>query len=147
MEMKKSTVMSDEEKAKSLLMKNEFTCVLCKGGSVYTSRESGIKPMLDFIAEGTDLNGFSAADKIVGKAAALLFAYAGVKAVYAQVLGDGAADVFEKYKIGYSYTTRTKNIINRTGSGQCPMEAAVSDTEEAEKAYKILKAKVMKGIS
>lgn len=45
---------------------------MCKGSTIYISTERGVKPLIDRIDDGTDLQGFSAADKVVGKAAAFL---------------------------------------------------------------------------
>ena len=57
---------------------------------MYSSTERGVKPLLDFIENGPNLRGFSAADKIVGKAAALLYVLLGVKEVYAPVMSETA---------------------------------------------------------
>ena len=46
---------------------------LCKEGKCIFSEKRGIAPMMDFIAEGVDLSGYSVADLVVGKAAAMLF--------------------------------------------------------------------------
>ncbi|MBQ9481796.1 MAG: DUF1893 domain-containing protein, partial [Clostridia bacterium] len=63
--------MNDISRAKKLLA-DSITCALVKGEEVYLSERSGIAPMMGFIGSEIDLAGFSAADKIVGKAAAML---------------------------------------------------------------------------
>ena len=95
--------MSDIEKAKEIFSSQKYTCVLCKGDITYKSTATGVKPMLGFIENETDLVGFSAADKIIGKAAAMLFVLAGVKEVYGTVISQGAADVFKQNSIEYTY--------------------------------------------
>lgn len=127
--------MSDLENAKNLLKNEGYTCVLCKGAQLYASRSTGISPMLDFLEENTDLNGFSAADKIVGKAAAMLFALAGVTELYAEVLSRNAVSVLETYGIRYSYGILTERIINRRGDGICPMEETVAETTNLQEAF------------
>lgn len=117
--------MNDAERAKKLLHSENYTCVLCKDDLIYSSEERGIKPLIDFIDKGIDLNGFSAADKIVGKAAAFLYVILGVKEIYADVMSESAAEVSARYKIQAEYDTLTKKIINRSGTGLCPMEEAV----------------------
>ena len=82
--------MTDLEHAKRLLNSSSHTCVLCKGEVIHVSDRTGIAPMMDFLDHETDLVGFSAADRIVGKAAALLFALAGVREIYAEVLSESA---------------------------------------------------------
>jgi predicted transcriptional regulator len=98
--------------------------------------------MVEFINSGLDLNGFSAADKIVGKALAMLFALCKVKEVYAVVMSQGAIKIFEKYKIKYSYKTLVEAIINREGTGPCPMEAAVKDIDDLSEALYAIKNKL-----
>lgn len=124
--------MSDIEKAKKLLLSGGFTCVLCKGEKFYTSGERGVSPMLTLLADGTELNGFSAADKIVGKAAAMLFVCAGITEIFARVMSTAAAEFLDKRGIKYSYEKMTEKIINRKGDGTCPMEQAVADIDDEQ---------------
>ena len=60
-------------KAKKLLEKNGYTCVLIKDEKEIFSFERGVKPLLNFIDKGEDFYGFFVADKVVGKAAAFLY--------------------------------------------------------------------------
>ncbi|MBQ8515596.1 MAG: DUF1893 domain-containing protein [Ruminococcus sp.] len=143
--------MTDLQKAKELLENGSFTCVLCRDGQTFKSTKAGISPMLDYIAEGIDLSGFSAADKIVGKAAAMLFALAGVKALHAQTLSRSAEEILRMHRIQYTYDIRTEGIINRRGDGLCPMEQAVASIEntDLQGAYKALcekQAELRKGV-
>ena len=121
---------------------DNHTLSLCKQGDIVVSDGSGISPMMDYIAQGRDLSGYSVADIIVGRAAAMLFIKAGIKEVYAQVLSLGGKEVLDKFNIPYSYGSLTDYIINRSGSGVCPMETAVADIEDAEEAYVCLRAKL-----
>lgn len=130
--------MTDIEKAKHLLTQSDATLVLCRGDETVISEKRGISPMLDFIAEKRVLNGFSAADKIVGKAVAMLFALAGVKNVYAEVLSEAAVEVLSENEIEYSYGVLTERIINRKGTGICPMEQTVENISVPKQAYDAL---------
>ena len=116
-----------------------LTCVLCRGETVYRSEKKGIAPMMDFLEEGIDLCGFSAADRVVGRAAALLFVLAGVKEVYSEVLSEGALQVFHAHGIPVRYGTLTPYIINRQGNGPCPMEHAVRAIDDPHVAHGVLK--------
>ena len=73
------------------------SCVLKKGEELLLSEKSGIRPMLDWIGEGRALRDFDAADKIVGKAAAMLFVKAGIRSVYAAVLSRPGKEYLEKH--------------------------------------------------
>ena len=131
--------MSDIEKAKKLLSGGNFTCVLCKGDTSYTSTGKGVSPMLTFLENGTELRGFSAADKIVGKAAAMLFVCAGVTEVFAEVMSKAAVNYLKERGITCSYSVLTDKIINRKGDGLCPMELAVMDIDDEKLGFSAIK--------
>ncbi len=133
--------MKDLEKAKQRLAQGNFTCVLCYDETVYTSSQKGIAPMLAFLEEGISLVGFSAADKIIGKAAAMLFALAGVKAVYGEVMSQAAVDYLKQKGILFFYGVLTKQIINRRGDGLCPMEESVLFIQDEQEAFWSLRHK------
>ncbi|MDE6618223.1 MAG: DUF1893 domain-containing protein [Clostridiales bacterium] len=132
--------MTDLQIAKNNL--SGHTICLCKGGECLYSQSRGIAPMMNFIAGGVDLSGYSVADVVVGKAAALLFVKCGIKYVFAKTLSQGAKSVLELYGISYEYETLTERIINRAGTDTCPMEKAVWDTDKPDEAYSILKDKL-----
>lgn len=134
--------MTDVERAKSELEKGENSIALVKGETVLTSRLNGIAPLLQFISQGTDLKGFSAADKIVGKAAALLMVKAGIKEVYGVTTSVFALPVFYSHGIDFSYGQLVDGIVNRAGTGMCPMERCVVDIDDPDFAFDALKKKV-----
>ena len=111
------------------------TICLCKDGRTITSEKRGIAPMADFISEQRDLRGYSAADLVVGKAAALLFVKAGIKAVFAQTVSIGGLETLRRHGVPCSYGELIDIIINRQGSDICPMERAVQDVNDPDEAY------------
>lgn len=127
-------IMNDLEQAKKLLNTGEYSCVLYRAGTVYTSTKRGVAPLLEWRAAGTMLKDFSAADKIIGKAAAMLLVLAGVKEVFAPVISKPALQVLSSYGIHAEYETLTEMIINRSGTGPCPMEQAVADIDDPAQA-------------
>ena len=132
--------MTDLQIAKNNL--EGHTICLCKEGKCLFSEKRGIAPMMDFIAEGVDLSGYSVADLVVGKAVALLFVKCGIKRVFAKTLSESAKRVLKIYGVDYEYETLTEKIINRDGTDICPMEKAVSGTDDIEEAYSILQNKL-----
>lgn len=90
------------------------------------------------------LEGFFVADKIVGKAAAMLFVKLKVKELYAEVLSESGEKTLKKYKIQYNFNIKTDKIINRTGEDICPMEKCVKDIDDIEQAYQALKNQLEK---
>jgi len=131
--------MKDIEQAKSIIKSGSYTCVVCKGETVYSSAKSGVLPMIEFISSGKDLNGFSAADKIIGKAAAMLFILSGIIEVHASVMSEAAADTLSQHGVIFSCGHLIKNIQNREGTGICPMEKAVADIREPFAALEAIK--------
>ena len=111
------------------------TLCLSKDGVLIFGDTRGIAPLLELIASGKDVSGYSAADKVVGKAAAALFIKCGVKQLYAAVLSKGGAELLERHGVEYVYGTLTDAIINRAGTDACPMEKAVRNLEEIEDMY------------
>lgn len=135
-------MLRDTKKAKDLLLSGNFSCVLCRGGQLYTSQGGGISPMLGFIADKTPLSGFSAADKVVGRAAALLFIAAGVREVYAVLASESARSILSEHKIELFADEITAYIKNRRGDGVCPMECAAANITDPLLAYQILSEKL-----
>jgi hypothetical protein len=134
--------MKDLEYAKELLSKNCFTCVLCKGNQLYTSNKSGVAPLLDWLDQNIDLSNFSVADKIVGKASAMLLILSGVSNVYAPIMGKSALAILTEYKIEASTDNLTEYIVNRNKNGPCPMEDAVSGISDPKLALVAIKTKI-----
>ena len=122
--------MTDLDRARAALPGH--TLALCRGGEVVTSDLRGVMPMLGFLREGRDLSGFCAADRVVGRAAAMLFAKAGVRAVFAEVMSDGAVALLAAHGIDASCDVRTATIENRQKTGLCPMESAVAGIEDID---------------
>lgn len=129
-------------KAKNLLTSSDYTCVICKGNLVYTSSQKGVKPLISWLDEGVDLKDGVAADKVVGKGAAFLHLLLGIKSVYAKVISVHAKEVFDNNNIEVAYDYLVKGIINSEGNGPCPIESAVMDISEPNKALSAIKAKL-----
>lgn len=125
---------TDLEKAKQLLSEGGFTLAMVKGEETITSAERGIRPLIELLDSVDDLNGFSAADKVVGKAAAFMYVLLGVKYLYADVISRRALDVLKMHGIIAEYGTLTDAIRNRTNTGFCPMETAVINISEPHEA-------------
>ena len=132
--------MTDIERAKANL--DGPSICLCRGGEIITDDGRGISPMMKFIAEGRDIAGFSAADVIVGKAAAMLFVRAGIVCVHGKTMSERGRDYLEAHEIPCTFDTLTERIINHLGTDICPMEKAVADIDDTEKGYEALKKRL-----
>ena len=126
--------MFDLEKARSLLEKENCTCVICRGEDVILDHRRGIRPLMELLESGQDFRHFCAADRVVGKAAAFLYCLLGIRAIYARVISTPALQVLQSCGIDTHYDTRVSAIRNRTGDGFCPMDTAVWDLKDPKKA-------------
>lgn len=134
----------DLEQAKALLENNEeYTCAACRAGESFASEEHGVRPLMRWLNEGTDLSGASAADRIVGKAAAFLYVLLGVRTVYAPAYERPPRG--KRCALTASRRSRTQScpaIRNRTDTGFCPMESAVWDISDPHEAKAALERKI-----
>ena len=115
---------------------------LCRSGEFFTDDGRGISPVMRFISEGRDLSGYSTADVIVGKAAAMLFVKASIVSVHGRVMSESGKAFLETHGIPCSYDVLTDRIINRKGTDICPMEKTVADIDDPETAYTALAKKI-----
>lgn len=122
-----------------MLNGGDYTYVLCRGGTVYTGTERGVKPLVDWLNKKVDLRGFSAADKVVGKAAAFLYVLSGVTDLYAGVMSEPANDILIQNGIDCVFDKAVKAILNRSNTGFCPMETAVRDIDDPNEALIVIK--------
>lgn len=129
----------DLEYAKNLLAKSGATCVLCKGSTVYQSTQRGVQPLLTWLDSGTDMMGFSAADKVVGRGAAFLYRLLGVRSVYGHIMSMAAVKVLRAGGVEASWGTLTESIMNRQKNGPCPIELATGNIQEPENALYIIR--------
>ena len=127
------------ERAKKLLC-GRATLAVVNGKRERVYCERGVQPLTDMNeSDRALLDGASAADRVIGRAAALLMIAGGVKEAFGEVMSEGAVAAFEEHGVRYFYGTRTKYIINRAGTGPCPMEqttAYITDPAKAEEAIK-----------
>ena len=132
-----------QEQAKALLENNEeYTCAACRAGESFASEEHGVRPLMRWLNEGTDLSGASAADRIVGKAAAFLYVLLGVRTVYAPLMSVPARETLCAHGIEAIADAVVPAIRNRTDTGFCPMESAVWDISDPHEAKAALERKI-----
>lgn len=154
--MNETEVRSKEQKieeqlrnAVTILKEDQKSCViLSEDGAVRCSDAIGIKPlMVELRADRKAFQGSVIADKVVGKAAALLAVLGEVQAVFGRVMSEGAVSIFEKHQIPYQFEILVPYIKNRTKDGMCPMEETVQLVENPEEAFEALEktiARLMK---
>lgn len=137
----------DLEKAKKRLYEKSLTIVVVKNSKVlFESEAHGISSLMEALdVLGDRMRSASVADKIVGKAAALLCIYAGVEAVYAPTMSLEAKRILEEHGIHSEWDILVEKILDASGRNICPFEKAAMKIENPKKAYEKLKA-ILEGI-
>lgn len=118
--------------ARRLILEEDVPCVFVREGAVLRPGEgTGVRPLVRALDEEPELlRGSVVVDKIVGKAAAMLAVLGGAAGVYGLTMSAAARDYLAARGIPAEWETLTERIINRTGTGLCPMETAVLDIDD-----------------
>lgn len=134
------------DEAIHILHEKKASCViLYKDKEPYLSEEIGIKPLMVCLRK--DKNAFKdsvIADKVIGKAAALMAMLGKAAAIYGEVMSQSAEEFLKKQNILYKYGTLVPYIENRTKTGKCPMELAVAEVDDPVKAFEELEKTIKK---
>jgi len=133
--------MIDLEKAKRILKDENQSLVIIKDGrTIFCSDSPGMNSLLQAIEKlGERLSGASVADKIVGKAAALLLAYSRIARVYAAILSKRGLETLRRHEIPVEYDLLVPEILDKEGKKQCPFEKFTSKIESPDQAYEQIK--------
>ena len=134
--------MNDLEIAKTQLHRKELTLAIVKNGEVlFETRSHRIAGFLGAIEKlGDVLEGAAVADRVAGKAIALLCVYAKISDVYAEVLSEKAKAVFEENSVRHEWKELVKNVLDLNKSGVCPFEKLAADISDPKDAYRKFKA-------
>ena len=100
-----------EKAIKILEEEKDLTLVLVLNEDIYKSSEKGIKSLLQLLNSGKNYLNYSAADKIVGKAAAMLYKLLNVNDIYGEVMSIRAINFLEQNNINFKYKIKTNEII------------------------------------
>ncbi len=140
--------MTDIQRAISLIEKENATLVAVHKDEIYISHERGVAPILNKIDENPQFfRGASVADKVIGKAAAMLLVKYGVAEIHAVLVSERALDYLKGKPTKITYGTAVDHIINRDKTDMCPMEKCVLNTEdegEAEALIRTTRNKLLK---
>ncbi len=133
-------------KAIDILKTKSYTCVIVKSGTVAAALNGlGVKPILTTLDRYPQmLVGAQVADKVIGKAAAMLLVKAEVEYVYGDIMSKTAVDYLEAHNIPFGYGDLVNTIQNRTMDGSCPLERAVSTIDDKDTGITAVRATISK---
>lgn len=134
--------MQDLEIAKQRLKENNLALSIVKDGMItFENSSHGIAGFLKAIEECRDkLEGASVADRVTGKAIALLCVYSKVQAVYGVTMSRKAKMLLEEYKVYHESDELVENILNIIGTDTCPFEKLADEISNPKDSYRKLKA-------
>ncbi|WP_029503764.1 DUF1893 domain-containing protein [Lachnoclostridium phytofermentans] len=137
--------MDQKNRVTEKLKEGGYSFVLYKDGEWSTSEKRGIAPIMELLSENKELlSGAYVADKVIGKAAAMLLIEGGISYLHAEVISEHATECLQKYNIEFEYQNLVPYIVNRTGDGMCPMEETVLNVTDTKIAYNLLQDKIKK---
>ncbi len=133
--------MNDLELAKQIFQAEGVAFVLVKDGRVLAQgTRDGIGELLTAVETlGAETRRASLADKIVGKAVAMVAASANLRAVYSPLASEGARRVLAVRQIELTAERLVPLILNKRGDGPCPLERLTLPLEEPPDAVRALK--------
>lgn len=122
------------------LHRERCSCVIGRADSIVICRGRGVMDLLRLLdTSPCVLDGACVADKVVGKGAAALMVLGGVTAVYADVISCSALDLLTAAGIPAGYGTCVEAIINRAGTGVCPVETLCRDCATADECLPLIR--------
>jgi len=129
--------MSDQILARNKLFEGKYSCVLVRNGDIImASHDKGIAPLFSKLIEGEmSFKNAAIADRIIGKALALLCLFAEVTSIYGCIISNCAKIILEDSGVHIEYDKIVPYIMNRDRTDRCLMEKLVDNIEDPQKAF------------
>ena len=108
--------------------------------AVFRSSDKGVSPVFRAKAENQSLDGAAVADRVIGRAMALLLAGEGARLVYGQTMSAPAREFLEEQAMFGGARREVPVIVNRTEDGLCPLEKATLEICDPHKALDVIEA-------
>lgn len=122
-----------------MLNEQELSLLVFNNGELTTHANRGVQDLLQLISEQPErLQGAVVADKIIGKAAAAIMAFGGVKEVHTNIICTPAKQLFEAQGIPVFATEEVPMILNRDKSSMCPIDTQIANIESIEECVERL---------
>ena len=123
---------------------SSYSCVMSNNNSIVCALSGiGVKPLISTYTNYPNMmSGAVIADKVIGKAAAMIAVAGGAAYVYGEVMSESGFEYLTKHNISASYGTLVPGILNRTKDGSCPIEASVIDISDSDEGIKAIRATI-----
>ena len=133
--------MKDLDLAAKHLTTSKHSLVVVRNEQIIaTSKSRGVRGILSIYEKNPELLDQAAvADKIIGRAVAMICELGEVKSCYAPLISKGAIKVLEQTQINHRSEKQVEAIKNKKGTGLCPIEQLTLEFEDSKKAVKKIK--------
>ncbi|MGQ9514466.1 MAG: DUF1893 domain-containing protein [Thermoproteota archaeon] len=138
--------MSATELLKQLVEEGKSLIIVNDGRKIFSSSEVGLTGLLKAIEEvdSRSLDGSVVADRVVGKAAALVAISFGARELHAIVMSRSAIDVLRKHSRIFSHINLVDEIKDKSGLDTCRYEKMVANVEDPKEALKLIREALRK---
>ena len=110
-------------------------------GDITTYNKKGVRDLEDLLEHNPDrLRGADIADKVIGKAAAGMAVYGGVKRIFAEVMSRKAVPMLENAGVEFSSTSMVDCITIAEGDVRCTLEKIVAECKTPEEVVSTLRS-------
>lgn len=137
-----ATPLSEEDLIEEMraLIAGGKTLVIARDGVIREAQtERGLAPLLAALDAGR-LRGAVVFDKVVGRAAAAIYAEGKARRVIALLAGEGAAEICHAAGVRLEAGKTVPRILNRAKEASCPVEAAIEKLTGNEKIVAAVRA-------
>ncbi len=130
----------EREAAIAELMQTGCSCVVCNGNGTRRFHRKGVIDLYELLMESpAELHGAFIADKVVGKGAAALMVLGGIVRVWTAVISHPALELLERGGVVVEHAEVVPNILNRAGTGICPVEELCACASTAEECLPLIR--------
>lgn len=128
---------TEKENYIQALKGNDYSLLIRKGAVViYQSSEVMLKPLLECLSQHrAEMTDALVVDRVVGRAAALLFAMVNVSEVVTLLASTSAQQVCQFYGIPLHADKIVPRILNRAKTDLCPMEKLAQNYQSPADFY------------
>ena len=125
---------ADQDLAVSYLKENDCALVFVRDGEIlFESHKKGIRPMYEALLSEVNLTGAVLADRVIGRAAAMLALSVGIRSLFTFVMSESALAVCKEENFtAFTYEELSPFVMNRTQDDLCPIEKLSQETDDPE---------------
>ena len=113
--------------------------VMTAAGEIVTAEGRGVRPLYTLYKERPEaLRGATVADRVVGSGAAAIMVAAGIGRLETPAISRPALDLLTTHGISVEATRVVEMIVNRAGTGPCPVEALTSGVDDIGRCIELI---------